>query len=53
MFGLHPGDTILVLGDIEKGLAIPPKSMMDKYISVIFGEMSMGETAPEKENDSE
>ena len=23
MFGLHPGDTILVLGDIEKGLANP------------------------------
>ena len=53
MFGLHPGDTILVLGDIEKGIAIPPKSMMDKYISMIFGEMSMGETASEKENDSE
>ena len=43
MFGLHPGDTILVLGDIEKEIAIPPKSMMDKYISMISGEMSMGE----------
>lgn len=42
MFDIHPGDTILVLGDIEKGIAIPPKSMMNKYISMIFGEMSMG-----------
>lgn len=41
MFGIHPGDTILVLGDIERGLAIPPKSMMNKYISMIFGELSM------------
>ena len=43
MFDIHPGDTILVLGDAEKGIAIPPKDMMNKYISMIFGEMSMGE----------
>lgn len=43
MFDIHPGDTILVLGDVEKGIAIPPKAMMNKYISMIFGEMSMGE----------
>ena len=43
MFNIHPGDTILVLGDAEKGIAIPPKDMMNKYISMIFGEMSMGE----------
>ena len=27
----------------EKGIAIPPKDMMNKYISMIFGEISMGE----------
>ena len=48
MFDIHPGDTILVLGDAEKGIAIPPKDMMNKYISMIFGEMSMGE---EKQNE--
>lgn len=42
MFDLHPGDTILVLGDVERGIAIPPKAMMDKYISMAFGEISMG-----------
>lgn len=41
MFDIHPGDTVLVLGDAERGIAIPPKSMMNKYISMIFGEMSM------------
>lgn len=41
MLGIHPGDTILVLSDVERGIAIPPKSMMDKYISMIFGELSM------------
>lgn len=43
MFDIHPGDTILVLGDVQKGIAIPPKDMMNKYISMIFGEISMGE----------
>ena len=40
IFGLRPGDTIIVLGDVERGLAIPPKEMMDRYISRIFGELS-------------
>ena len=25
MFGIKPGDTLVILGDIERGLAIPPK----------------------------
>lgn len=40
MFGIKPGDTIIVLGDVERGLAIPPAEMMDRYISMIFGELS-------------
>ncbi len=43
MFDIHPGDTIVVLGDSERGIAIPPKDMMNKYISMIFGEISMAE----------
>lgn len=42
MLNVKPGDTILVLGDEERGLAILPKSMMEKYISKIFGEISLG-----------
>ena len=40
MLGVKPGDTILVLGDVERGLAILPKAMMNRYISMIFGELS-------------
>ena len=42
MLGIHPGDTIIVLGDEERGIAIPPRATMDKYISMIFGEITMG-----------
>ncbi len=40
MLGVKPGDTILVLGDAERGLAILPKTKMNKYISMIFGEIT-------------
>ena len=43
MLGIVPGDTILVLGDVERGIAIPPKKMMDKYIANIFTELSDSE----------
>ena len=43
MLGIKPGDTIIVLGDEERGIAIPPKTMMNKYISKIFGELWMTE----------
>ena len=38
MLGIKPGDTILVLGDEEKGIAIPPKATMNKMISMIMGQ---------------
>ena len=40
MLGVKPGDTILVLGDVERGVAIPPKAMMNRYITMIFGELN-------------
>ena len=40
MLGIVPGDTILVLGDVERGIAIPPKQMMNKYISSMFEDLS-------------
>lgn len=47
MFDIHPGDTILVLGDKKRGIAIPTKNMMNKYISMIFGEVAMEELKPD------
>lgn len=39
MLGVKPGDTILVLGDEERGLAILPKAMMEQFISQMMGEV--------------
>ncbi len=36
VFGIKPGDTLVVLGDEAKGLAIPPKSMFAQFAAAIF-----------------
>ena len=40
LLDLQPGDTILVLADRDRGLAIPPKVMMEEYMDRIFRELS-------------
>lgn len=37
LFGICPGDTLLLLGDIERGLAIPPKELFDDWSTKVFG----------------
>lgn len=37
MFGIKPGDTLVILGDEKRGLAIPPKEQFDEWISHVFG----------------
>lgn len=37
VFGIKPGDSLLLLGDEDKGLAIPPKSAFDGIRASIFG----------------
>lgn len=36
VFGIKPGDTLVMLGDEAKGLAIPPKSMFAQFAAAIF-----------------
>ncbi|MBR4768757.1 MAG: AbrB/MazE/SpoVT family DNA-binding domain-containing protein [Lachnospiraceae bacterium] len=36
VFGIRPGDTLVLLGDEKKGLAIPPKSSFRELMSRIF-----------------
>ena len=36
MFGFHPGEEILVLGDKDRGIAIPPKDKQQEVIGQIF-----------------
>ena len=37
LFGINPGDTLLLLGDAERGIAIPPKTTFSSLITKIFG----------------
>lgn len=46
LFGLHPGDTILILGDEKRGLAIPPQSMFQKLAGIVFDEDTPEEEEP-------
>ena len=39
LFDLQPGDEILVLGDCERGIAIPPKEKQQEVIKQIFTEV--------------
>ena len=38
LFNIHPGDTLLLLGDEQMGIAIPPKKAMEMLGRHIFGE---------------
>ncbi len=38
VFGIEPGDTLLILADEDKGIAIPPKSSMSRIALEIFGD---------------
>ena len=39
LFDLQPGDEILVLGDIERGIAILPKAKQQDYVKHIFSDI--------------
>ncbi len=39
MFDLQPGETILVLGDEQRGLAILPKAKQGEFISRMFAQL--------------
>lgn len=38
VFGIKPGDTLLLLGDVERGIAIPPKGAFSELFSLAFQE---------------
>ena len=37
IFGIKPGDTLILLGDEQLGIAIPPKTELDRLGERIFG----------------
>lgn len=36
LFGIKPGDTLILLGDVTQGIAIPPKSTFDEWFGKAF-----------------
>ena len=38
IFGIKPGDTLLLLGDVQRGIAIPPKGAFAGLFGVAYGE---------------
>lgn len=43
LFDIQPGDTLMLLGDKKRGIAIPPKSMFSQFAAAVF------ETSEEEE----
>ena len=43
MFSIRPGDTIILLADEKRGIAIPPKSMFNAFIDQVHDLMEGGE----------
>ena len=37
VFGMQPGYHLLILADVNQGMAIPPKESFDEYFKKIFG----------------
>lgn len=36
LFQIHPGDTLVLLGDEKRGIAIPPKTMFAQFAAAIY-----------------
>ncbi len=37
LFDIQSGDTLIILGDVKQGMAIPLKSTFSEYFAHIFG----------------
>ena len=38
LFGIKPGDTLLLLGHIDRGIAIPPKGTLTDVFNAVYAE---------------
>lgn len=43
VFGIVPGDTLVILGDEKRGLAIPPKTAFAQFAAAVFETQKDGE----------
>ncbi len=37
LFNIKPGDTLLILADSDRGIAIPPKEEFDEFYTKVIG----------------
>ncbi len=49
LFGIRPGDSLLMLGDEKQGLAIPRKNLILSMFSHVFGSGAAGKETEEEE----
>ena len=42
LFGIRPGDTLLLLGDLQRGIAIPNKGTFSEVFAAVFDEKKGG-----------
>lgn len=47
LFDIHPGDTLIVLGDINRGIAIPPKGTVQHIAQEMFTSPPTGQEEEE------
>ena len=43
LFGIRPGDTLILFGDVKRGIAIPPKAALETLHDVAFEEKEESE----------
>ena len=48
LFDIKPGDTILLFGDEEHGIAIPPKGAFDQIFNIAFDNDEKSEGGKDK-----
>ena len=46
LFGIRPGDTILLLADVKRGIAIPPKETLTTLYAAAFRGAMPGSPEP-------
>lgn len=51
LFGIRPGDTVLLLGDEKKGIAIPPGGRFAALFEQIFSDGSDESRSPDEVGD--
>lgn len=40
IFGIQPGDNLILLGDVNRGLAIPPRNSLSELADRLFSDAS-------------